>query len=127
MSVEISMTVITKIINSMGYIMLSIYSLVFMSRFGSLKELTIAITFITIMDILELIKMCLLCDSMDQKVYKISIVLNDMNANEMSDMEFREWQMFVQLLQNRPTFGFTIAGFAKFNKSTLISVLYCLI
>jgi len=103
--------------------MLSIYSFVFMSKFGSLKEVTIAIAFITIMDILELIIMCLLCDSMDQKVYKISIVLNDMNANEMSDMEFREWQMFVQLLQNRSTFGFTIGGFAKFNKSTLISVI----
>ena len=117
------MAIITKIINSMSYIMLNIYSLVFMSRFGSLQELTIPMTFITIIDILEFIIMCLLCDSMDQKVYKVSIVLNDMNSNEMSDMEFREWQMFVQLLQSRPTFGFTIGGFAKFNKSTLISVI----
>ena len=98
-----------------------------MSKLSSIKEFTISLAFATVMDIIEISITCLLCDSLDQKVNKISSVLNDMNANELSDKEFMEWQMFDQLLQSRPTFGFTIGGFAKFNKCTLISVLYCLI
>ena len=48
-------------------------------------------------------------------------VLDDMNVNDMSDYEYKQWIIFNNIdLKSR--FGFTIGGFARLNKSTLISV-----
>ena len=71
--------------------------------------------------IFEFITSCLICGSVEEMSDKVFKAMNDMNVNDMSDYEYKQWIIFNNIdLKSR--FGFTIGGFARLNKSTLISV-----
>ncbi|CAG2115305.1 unnamed protein product [Medioppia subpectinata] len=78
-------------------------------------------TFRTVADIVEIIITCFICGSIERKAAKLCQALHSINTRALTDVEYREWRTFTAVVQQSGrTFGFTIGGFAPFNKRTLI-------
>ena len=64
---------------------------------------------------------CYVCGSVHEKFEQIYAILDEFNANDLSDYEFKDWVMFNSISSKTP-FGFTIGGFAPIRKTTILSV-----
>ena len=71
--------------------------------------------------ITNMIITCFVCGSVHEMSEQIYGILDEFNANDLSDYEFKDWLMFNSISEKTP-FGFTIGGFAPFRKTTILSV-----
>ena len=118
----LSFPMIMKTIHTILMIMFSIYYLANIEKFvNELNDISYIMRFTLFCILFELIISCLICGSVEEKSEKIFRVLDDMNVNDMSDYEYKQWIIF-KSISLKTRFGFTIGGIARLNKSTLISV-----
>ncbi|CAG2103335.1 unnamed protein product [Medioppia subpectinata] len=79
--------------------------------------------FRTAAEIIQIIISCLICGSVEHKATKLCQALQSINTRALTDAEYREWRTFTTVVQQSGrSFGFTIGGFAPFNKRTLIAI-----
>ena len=67
---------------------------------------------------------CYFVGLIETKVQTLNNVLDGMVDTDLSYNEYNEWILFKNIIRNTQSFGITIGGFAKYNKSTFIAVLY---
>ena len=75
----------------------------------------------TLEGIIQMTITCFVCGSVHEKSKQIYAILDEFNANDLSDSEFKDWVMFNTISEKTP-FWFTIGGFAPLRKTTLLSV-----
>ncbi len=85
------------------------------------KEFSSVLEFTITSAVLEMIISCCVCGSVHEKSEHIYGILDEFNANDLTDNELKEWFMF-KSISSKTTFGFTIGGFAPIKKTTIISV-----
>ena len=102
-------------------VMINIYILSFLEKVERGEEIIKFMTFSTISSIIETIVTCFICGSVYEKSDEIYAILDEFNANDLTDNEFKEWLMF-NTISRKTSFGFTIGGFASLRKTTLIPV-----
>ncbi|CAG2103968.1 unnamed protein product, partial [Medioppia subpectinata] len=80
----------------------------------------ILMTFNSLSASISTIMSCFICGLVSTKSAKLQRILHAINARDLSDDEYNEWLMFGTIVRNTRTFGFTIGGYAVFNKLTFI-------
>jgi len=75
----------------------------------------------TVSEILKLIISCFTNDLVYEENDKIYAVLDNINSKDINENEYKEVLLF-KTMSRETTFGFTIGGFAKLKKTTLLSV-----
>ncbi|CAG2114022.1 unnamed protein product, partial [Medioppia subpectinata] len=101
-------------------IMMSIY--VTTSLWQNIQSMSTVIALSSVSLTVQLVVSCVICGSVGNKLNDIREVLDAINGDQLTDREFRELLLFKDSAKNSSTCGFTIAGFAVLNKSTLIAV-----
>ncbi|XP_054166234.1 acetylcholinesterase-1-like [Oppia nitens] len=80
-----------------------------------------------VITLIYVIIICLFGDSIKQNWQLCGQLVNNMNTRVMTDYEFRQWIALKAMIGNTATMCPTIGGFAKLNKSTLISAAFMVI
>ena len=102
-------------------VLINLYVIAMAHKFPKMMTFAQMLGFGTITLVTECVISCFVCGSLHEKSEQIYAVLDEFNANDLSDYEFREWLMFKEC-SNKSKFGFTIGGFAPMKKTTLIPV-----
>ncbi|CAG2162484.1 unnamed protein product, partial [Oppiella nova] len=71
----------------------------------------------------EMVISCLICGKVEGNIIKISDALYAMNSNELSDMEYREWQMIGNIVRNSHAFGINVSTTSGVVRGQAINVL----
>ena len=108
-------------INTIFSILLNIYSSLSMKDNPKMSKMTQIIIYGTVSAVIEMFISCFICGSLHEKSKNVFKVLDEFNANELSENEYKEWLMF-RTIASKGGFGFTIGGFASLKKTTIISV-----
>jgi hypothetical protein len=103
-------------------VMLNIYVISLMAKSPQMWVYIQLLALSSVSSSVSTIISCFICGRVSDKSRKLHVVLDHLNARDMTDREFREWLTFATVMRNTRTFGFTIGGFAALNKSTLIEV-----
>ena len=102
-------------------VMVNIHILSVINEIPRLDAYAKLLAFSTISEISATITSSFVCGSVHEKSDQIYAVLDEFNAKDLSDNEYKEWHMF-KTVSDRTRFGFTIGGFASLRKTTLIAV-----
>ena len=105
-------------------VMISIYTLANINQVAFYKEFIHVLYFISCCCICLFTMCCYFVGLIETKVQTLNNVLDGMVDTDLSYNEYNEWILFKNIIRNTQSFGITIGGFAKFNKSTFIAVLY---
>lgn len=69
----------------------------------------------------EMVISCLVCGRLHERADKLYAVLDKIDSNCLSRIQYKDWIMF-KTIDRKTRFGFTIGGFASLRKTTLITV-----
>ena len=104
-------------------IMLNIYILAIIKSIPKMEVFVNILGICTEISIIEILLSAILCGLVHEESDQISVVLDDLSANDLSSYEYNEWLMFKNICR-KTRFGFTIGGFAPIRKTTLIPVFF---
>ena len=121
MDTHLAYILVIRSVITMYSVMINIYILAIISSTPMMKIFAKILTISTDSAIVEVIISCLVCGLVHEKSDKIFAILDEFNANELSENEYKEWLMF-KAVSREVWFGFTIGGFAPLRKTTLITV-----
>ena len=104
-------------------VMFTIYMLANISRLEFIHGLGHLMGFVCTSYAVKFMITCLTCGMIETKISELNDTLDSMIGMGLTDAEYKELKILKDILRQKSSFGFTIGGFASFNKSTLISVL----
>ncbi|CAG2103334.1 unnamed protein product [Medioppia subpectinata] len=107
----------------MAIIMLNIYAMCMVNLANHMRPMVKIMLFRAVSGIVEICVSCFICGLVAQKCAKLSDILCAKKTCHMSDTEYREWHTLVTVVRNRRCVGFSIGGFAAFDKRTFISII----
>jgi len=102
-------------------IMLNIWGFALSENHHVVKQFSNTFMFTTITSAVKLVISCLINGLVHEESDRISAVLDNMDARDLDESEYKEWLMFKNI-SRKAKFGFTIGGFAALRKSTLVPV-----
>ena len=105
-------------------LMVGIYTLANIDESAFYQNYTHFLYFVSCCGTCQFIMCCYYFGLIETKVQTLNNVLDGMVDTDLSHNEYNEWILFKKIIRNTHSFGITIGGFAKFNKSTFIAVLY---
>ena len=115
--------IVVTTLNTIYLTMFSVFVLTIINEVESMRDFKTALMFNSTSCVIQLIASCFICGRVWDKCADIMSVLDDIRVDMLSERERKEWLMFVNVVRNTRTFGFTIGGFAALNKSALIAVI----
>jgi hypothetical protein len=101
-------------------IMMNIYAFALAENIPALKHYSQNIVYESIASSLKLLISCVINGKVYEESHRIYLVLDNFNAQDLSEMEYKEWVMFKNIAKE--SFGFSIGGMAALRKTTLTPV-----
>ncbi len=117
---SIGFVLILDITDTMINIMMNIYAFALAENIPALKHYSQNIVYEGIASSLKLLISCVINGKVYEESHRIYLVLDNFNAQDLSEIEYKEWVMFKNIAKE--SFGFSIGGLAALRKTTLISV-----
>lgn len=117
---SIRFVLILDITDTMINIMMNIYAFALAENIPALKHYSQNIVYEGIASSLKLLISCVINGKVYEESHRIYLVLDNFNAQDLSEIEYKEWVMFKNIAKE--SFGFSIGGLAALRKTTLISV-----
>jgi len=102
-------------------IMLNIWGFALLENHLIIRQYSNAFLFTTITSAVKLVISCFINGLVHEESDRICAVLDNMNATDLDQIEYKEWIMFKNI-SRKIKFGFTIGGFAPLRKTTLVPV-----
>jgi hypothetical protein len=99
---------------------MNIYAFALGENTLALKHYSRNIVYESIASSLKLLISCVINGKVYEESHRIYLVLDNFNAQDLSEMEYKEWAMFKNI--TKESFGFSIGGLAALRKTTLIAV-----
>ena len=119
---SLSYLLVMDIIYTIFSIMLHIYCSTLSYQIPLFKSLIKHLAFVSISSCFKLIISCFINGLVHEESERIYFVLDNINSNELTESEFKEWLMYKNI-SRECRFGLTIGGFAPLMKQTLIPVI----
>ena len=118
---ELSLITTFNTLSAIYNVMFTVYCLTALSHNRDVQNFSQSIIFGCITIVMEFIINCLICGSVEERTENLYEILHDIPVNDLSDYEYKQWIIFSNIV-SKPRIGFTIGGFARLNKTTLIAV-----
>jgi tRNA 2-selenouridine synthase SelU len=99
---------------------MNIYAFALAENIPALKHYSQNIVYEGIASSLKSLISCVINGKVYEESHRIYLVLDNFNAQDLSEIEYKEWVMFKNIAKE--SFGFSIGGLAALRKTTLISV-----